>query len=125
MATYKILDSAGGNVINTIRASEAYVAARYAHYELMEEPAKSFGTKITPLALQRRFTQAERKAIRTAGKSNDDVQDFIELCKIAREINLTDPDTVTGVQAMESAGLLDPGRADEILQAPVQRNELP
>ncbi len=63
----------------------------------------------------KRFTQAERIAIRNAGKTDDLVNDYIELMNSAVTVHLDDPDTVAGVNALESAGALAPGRAAEIL----------
>ncbi len=63
----------------------------------------------------KRFTQAERIAIRNAGKTDDLVNDYIELMNAAVTVHLDDPDTVAGVNALESAGALATGRAAEIL----------
>jgi hypothetical protein len=72
-----------------------------------------------PLDFTRRFTSAERQAIRAAAKTNTAVEDFVELLNIAaasgRRITITDPDVVAGVQAYEAAGLIGQGRAAEIL----------
>jgi hypothetical protein len=43
------------------------------------------------------------------------VEVWLEKFKQATEINLDDPRTVSGVQALEEAGLIAPGRAAEIL----------
>lgn len=64
----------------------------------------------------KRFTQAERIAIRAAGAANPLVNDYIELMNAVTDmVHLDDPDTASGVHALESAGFLATGRAAEIL----------
>jgi len=71
------------------------------------------------LDFTRRFTTAERIAIRTAAKSSVAIEDFLKLLDIAaasgRMIHMGDPDVVAGVNAYEQAGLIAAGRAAEIL----------
>jgi hypothetical protein len=74
-------------------------------------PARSL-SKIDYL---KRFTQEERIAIRDSAKINSTVNDYVELMNAASSINLDDPDTVYGLNALELAGLLDAGRAGVIL----------
>jgi hypothetical protein len=62
-----------------------------------------------------RFTDAELAGIYTAAKSIIAVEIWFEKFKLAGDINLDDPRTVAGLQAMEAAGLLVAGRASEIL----------
>lgn len=72
--------------------------------------------EITKIAYLKRFTQAERIAIRNAGAVNDQVKDYIELLNSASgTVLLTDPLTSAGLYALEAAGFLGPGRAAEIL----------
>ncbi|SNS53019.1 hypothetical protein SAMN06295912_108110 [Sphingomonas laterariae] len=68
---------------------------------------------ITPLAYQRRFSQAERIAIRAS--DNAAVIDWRELAALASEIDLTDADVVAGTNYLETLGLIGTGRAAEIL----------
>ncbi|WP_412470544.1 MULTISPECIES: hypothetical protein [unclassified Halobacteriovorax] len=72
-------------------------------------------TKITRLEFMDRFTDAELAGVFTAAKSSVSVEVFIEKVKAASHIDLTDPRTISGVQALEVAELIAPGRADEIL----------
>ena len=80
-------------------------------------------TKITKLAFKQRLTQSERIAIRTAAATNPIVYDFLDIMDSATFIDLSRQDTIDGVNAMEAAGLLAVGRADEILNNPVQPDE--
>ena len=86
---------------------------------------------ITKLAFRNRFTMKEKVAIELAGNinPNDPVQKQ-QLAAAVRAsnadisastyIDLDRPDTRAGVESMEEFGLLAAGRADEILDSPVQ-----
>ena len=80
---------------------------------------------ITAYALKARMTSAERIAIRTAAASSAAVADWLDLADSARYIDLDLAATRTGVQALETAGLLGAGRALEILDAAVLDSERP
>jgi hypothetical protein len=92
--------------------------------------------RITRLAFDQRFTQAERIAIDLA--SIDDpaattetrqraasLRDMRHQVNNATFIDLDRPDTRAGVEQLETAGLIGVGRAAEILDAPVQPHERP
>ena len=70
---------------------------------------------VSKLAYLRRFASEERVAIRAAAKVNPVLEDYMALLELSEEISLDDPDTVTAVQMLESAGLIATGRAAEIL----------
>lgn len=95
-----------------------------------------FGTIITRAAFRARFTQAEKIAIELAGLDDPSatmearsqaaaIRTYQKDVDAAEFIDLTDPATAGGVQALEGAGLLAEGRAAEILTTPVQWPELP
>ncbi len=71
------------------------------------------------LDFKRRFTVAERIAIRAAAASNGSVYDFLDLLDTAAAtgtmIHANDPDVVTGLQAFQDASLIGVGRKDVIL----------
>jgi hypothetical protein len=69
---------------------------------------------LSPLAFQRRFTAAERVAIRASSDSL--VIDWMELSKIAQEIDLSDPDVIAGVEYLEALALIGTGRAAAVLE---------
>lgn len=81
-------------------------------------------TKITKLAFKQRLTQAERIAIRSAAQSSPEVFDFQDLVDSATYIDLSRTDTRDGVNQLETAGLLATGRASEILDNPVEPQEV-
>lgn len=71
--------------------------------------------QISKLAYMERFTDAELTAIYGAAKVSLAVEVWMEKFKLADFIDLSDPRTLTGLQALESNGLIGPGRALEIL----------
>lgn len=71
---------------------------------------------LSKVAYLKRFTQAERIAIRSAAKVSPQVNDYIEMLNAAADVvHLEDPITAEGLYALEAAGLLAAGRAAEIL----------
>jgi hypothetical protein len=92
---------------------------------LREIKDKGLGDKptvITKLAFRRRFTFSERLAFDNFEENPvltvEQKQTLRTLAKdyeMAGEIDLLDPDTLSGLQFMESCGLIDAGRASQIL----------
>lgn len=81
--------------------------------------------QITQFAFKSRLTDIERKAIRAASKVNEDIEDFMDLLNSAKYIDLKDATTRAGIFFLETAGLLNVGRALEILDTPINQNERP
>lgn len=65
----------------------------------------------------RRFTEAEWQAMTDAARGNTAMDAWMRRFALATAINLDDPATAAGVQALEIAGILAAGRAAEILGA--------
>lgn len=91
---------------------------------------------VSVLGFRRRFTPAEKAAIEWAAVDRPDQPEAKRMQAAALRatladqaaatyINLDDPDTMQGVQGLESVGILAPGRSAEILTAPIQPEELP
>lgn len=78
------------------------------------EPVPVSIRTLTKLEYMDRFTDTELAGIYTAAKAVVQVEIWLEKFKLAAEVNLDDPRTLSGLQAMESAGLLAAGRAAEI-----------
>lgn len=82
---------------------------------------------ITQLAFQQRFTDPEAIAIDLAsiGATVEaaTVRRYLALVAAARYIDLDGQASRAGVAALEAAGLIGEGRADEILDGPVQAEE--
>lgn len=70
--------------------------------------------QISKLAYMERFTDDELTAIYGAAKVSMAVAVWLEKFKLAEFIDLSDPRTLAGLQALESNGLIGPGRALEI-----------
>lgn len=115
--------SAQGAVVNTIVLADPAdwtPPAGYSVRPYVEPPAPEPEDPppvlvLTQLAFLRRFTLAERLAIRAS--SDPIVVDFLHLLNLAQDIRLDDADTLAGVAYLEQAGLLASGRAAVILAA--------
>lgn len=71
--------------------------------------------RLTHKGFSDRFSDAEMQAILAACQANAALNAWWEKFKLARDINLDDPVTQGGVQALEIAGLIGEGRAAEVL----------
>ena len=71
--------------------------------------------RLTHKGFSDRFTDAEMQPILAAAEANAALKTWWEKFKLARDINLDDPATQGGVQALEIAGLIGEGRAAEVL----------
>lgn len=76
-----------------------------------------------------RFTDAEAIDIDLASigatREAATVRRYLSKVNAAQHIDLAEDETRTGVQALEAAGLLKPGRALVILDTPIEPKELP
>ena len=92
-------------------------------------PVQPTGRLISNKAFLSRFTDDEAIGIDLASigatREAAAVRRYLSKVNAAQNIDLTDDETRTGVQALEAAGLLQPGRALAILDAPIEPKELP
>lgn len=88
-----------------------------------EEPASPVNTRLRSGALKRRFTEPERTKIRAAAVANPVVFDFMDLLNSEPYVHLDNEDVVKGITLMESAAMLAKGRADVILNTPIDMSE--
>jgi len=72
-------------------------------------------TPLTHKQFMDRFTDSELATIMTAAKSSVELELWFKRFEMAQDILLTDPQTISGVNALETAGLIAEGRATEIL----------
>lgn len=79
---------------------------------------------ITKLAMIDRFSDAEYTGVLTAAKTDVEVQGWLDRFNVAKNVNLTDSRTVSGMNLLVSKGLLTQARADSILTDPVQPDEI-
>lgn len=93
--------------------------ATHAHTEFIaEEGAPQEPTnlgQISKIDYMERFTDGELEGIFAAAKISPAVEVWLEKFKLAEFINLADPRTLAGLQALEACGLIGAGRAMEIL----------
>ena len=71
------------------------------------------GTIITKYQFLARFSMTERVAIRAS--TDPIVNDFMKILEVVENIDVTNQDTINGVQYLVYAGLITPARAGEIL----------
>ena len=119
MAEYIVEERDTGIVVYAYTADKAtdfpeYPFAQYNHIRQKEVEAAPVPRTTTKLEYLRRFTTAERVAIRAAAATNPVLDDYLKLMELAQEINLDDPDTVAAVQMLEQSGLIAAGRAAEV-----------
>lgn len=93
-------------------------------------------TRITRLAFRNRFTQSEKVMLELAAlddptapmtqrQQSAAIRVYLADVAASAFVDLARADTRAGVQALEAAGLLAPGRALQILDAPLQAHERP
>jgi hypothetical protein len=72
-------------------------------------------TPLTHKQFMDRFTDSELATIMTAAKSSIELELWFKRFEMAQDILLNDPQTISGVNALETASLIAEGRATEIL----------
>ena len=72
-------------------------------------------TILTPYQFVNLFTPTEMAGILAAATTNAAVNLYIEMLHFAQEVDLSDPNTVSGVNALAAAGLITAARAAQIL----------
>jgi len=123
---YAVIDKATGNEVYryTADAPIEWSGMEFSTHDHVVVPEESTANNqsitptqkiLTKLEYLRRFTQAERIAIRQAAAQNAVLDDYLKLLELAQEVNLSDPDAIAAVQMLEAYGLLAPGRAAEII----------
>ena len=104
--------------------------ARGAFVEIPAEPANTpTARNVSNKAFLSRFTDDEAIDIDLASigatREAAAVRRYLSKVNAAQHIDLADEEARDGVQALEAAGLLQPGRALAILDAPIEPKELP
>jgi len=74
----------------------------------------SFADKLSKYEFNSRFNSYERIAIRTS--TDPLIMDYLELLKLTEEINLSNPNTRSGVYYLANSGYITWERAEEILR---------
>ena len=74
-----------------------------------------YGRTVSAREFLQLFTGPERKAIRLAAKTDDDVADWFALAQVPEPIRLKHPTTLGGLNFVVAKGLLTAARRDAIL----------
>jgi hypothetical protein len=121
---YNILNK-GGEVINTIVATEQFVKAHYPNqYQLVgPEPPVDVAAVISKAAFRFRLTNSEYVAILAAAKSDVEVQAWLETFNIVSKVDLKNSHTKEGMGLLVDHGILTEERSVEILTTPVADDE--
>lgn len=90
---------------------------------IIQPQATSTKRLLTRLAFRNRFTPAEKVALYTAAESSVQIKIYLDDLAAATFVDPERPDTIAGVQALETAGVIGAGRAAEILGAPITDDE--
>ena len=125
--TYESLVWDAGLPIPSQEALDAWIASH---------PSADYGRRITVLAFRNRFTKLEKILIDIASidDPNAELNERMNAAAIradmkdsdsAAYIDLGRDDTRSGVMSMETLGIINAGRALEILDTPVQAHEVP
>jgi DNA-binding MarR family transcriptional regulator len=69
---------------------------------------------ISRLNFLRRFTRAERIALRAAETTDPVVSDFLLMLTLAEDVDLTSPDVTEGLVYLEANGFVTAERGDAI-----------
>lgn len=96
-----------------------FIGQGYANGSLV--PMATSTSTLTRLKFARRFTQAERIAIRAAKSTDTIIQDADALMQLAGYIDVKDDDTIQYVNYLATKSLISPDRVDQILaDIPIQ-----
>ena len=109
------------------RSSDAAEAAVLALQDVAAVQAFAWAPDAVPVPAPRlltherfiqRFTPSEWEAMTAAARSNAAMDAWMRRFSLATFVSIEDPATVSGVHALELAGILAPGRATEVLNTP-------
>ena len=73
------------------------------------------GSILSRLAFMRRFSDKELEDLYSLETTQIKIKVWLEKYKAATDIDLTDPDIVSGVHGLEAMGIIGAGRAAEVL----------
>lgn len=101
---YVAFDSVGPG--STLDAAGQYNAA----------PVLDYGPSVDIRAFMLLFTPQQRKAIRTAAQTDEDLMDWLALMQIPSPIQLRHPITLAGLDVLVQKGLIDITERNRIIQ---------
>jgi len=119
-----------------VRIGDHYIDGVFVTPAPAEEPAVETRRWISVKAFLLRIEDEERQHLKIVAVINPTapteeqkisamVDDFYDLVKSSKYIDLDDPKLIEGFGALEFVGILDVGRGDQIRFAPILEHELP
>lgn len=125
MTTFVVTEVATGTEVYRYSATQkiAWAGMGFDTHDHTEVPEDDSGVTDAPIVAMtwtkleylRRFSQAERIAIREAAKVTPELDDYLQLLELAEEVSSDDPDIIAALAMLEAGGLIGAGRAAEIL----------
>jgi len=107
---------AGEGEIVKVRQGEIPDLTRYAwHPGSLAFIESHAGSILSRLAFMRRFSDKELEDLYSLETTQIKIKVWLEKYKAATDIDLTDPDIVSGVNGLEAMGIIGAGRAAEVL----------
>lgn len=94
----------------------APISNLYCIVELPDPAAPDPARILTHIQYMNRFTDAELEGLYGAAQTVVAMQVWLKKFELADDIDLDDPLTIKGLNDMEAAGMIGPGRAAEILK---------
>jgi len=114
MPKYNVLDAPGGNVINTILASETFMQYRHPHYELVVEVVVPRKNVYTGAQFWKALTDAERTSMVIKAKATGANGAIFEGIKL-NGLDFNDADDVVIGDKLVTAGIMTSIRLTEII----------
>lgn len=112
---FKIL-STGNTIVCSLDFVEEYYKNDYLKLEDTVSDTEQSKRILTHLEYMSLFKPEELVNIYTLAKTVVDVEIWLDKFKLASDISKDDPETVKGLNSLESAGILAKGRTLEILK---------
>lgn len=125
MTTFVVTEVATGTEVYRYSATQkiTWTGMSFDTHDHTEVPEDDSGVTDAPIVAMtwtkleylRRFSPAERIAIREAAKTVPALDDYLQLLELAEEVRSDDPDIIGALTMLEAVGLIGAGRANEIL----------
>lgn len=124
MNTYKVIEKSSGREVYQyvdVEPVEWDGMSFETHYHVLVPPevltVAPGGRVWTVLEFLRRMTPLERIATRERAKVDPVTFDFMDLLNRSEEVRSDDPDVLRGLNYLWAVGILEPGRAAQIVGA--------
>lgn len=117
------LNSGNCQVFDISNVPDDFVSRKYLYIDGEFQPNPAYvppaqpdaGKQLSQIDFLARFSDEELAILYTAAKTNVAIEIMMDKFRVAQFIDTADPRTRSGVQALETGGIIGPGRAAEIL----------